>query len=371
MTGGSALEPLFQPGMIGSLLLPNRLVVAPMTRISATPDGLATDEMTKHYARFAAGGFGLIVTEGCYPDTAHSQTYVDQPGLATDRQALSWKPVIQAVHANGGHLVAQIMHGGALSQYNSWKSGSVAPSAVMPLGEMAARYKGHGRFAIPRALDPDEIHEIVHGFATAAARAAEVGFDGVELHGANGYIIDQFLTDYTNRRADDWGGSLPNRLRFAIETVKAVKAAVPAGFPVGIRISQSKINDLTHEWAGGIADARTIFSTVGSLEVDWIHVAAHLGTDPVFGGRRSLAGLAKESAGRACIIANGKLETGTRGAELIKEGEADFVSLAKGALADPQWPVKTLRGEKPIAFDPGMISPDATLATTEAFRVAG
>ncbi len=209
---------LFQPVSVNGLELRGRVAVAPMTRISASPEGAPTQRMVRYYERFAAGGFGLIVTEGVYTDQAYAQGYIGQPGLTDERQALGWRAVVDAVHAAGGRIFAQLMHAGALAQGNRYRSDTVGPSAVRPRGEQMLLYHGAGPYRIPRAMTPAEIEQVVEGFAAAAQLAIEVaGFDGVEIHGANGYLLDQFLTDYTNTRTDQWGGGVRNRLRLAVD----------------------------------------------------------------------------------------------------------------------------------------------------------
>ena len=151
-TGTSRFANLFSPGGIGDVALGNRAVVAPMTRISAGPGGLATDEMATYYAEYARGGFGLVITEGTYIDQAHSQGYVDQPGIANDAQRDSWRRVVDAVHAEGVPIFMQLLHAGALIQHNDYVGEAVAPSAVEPVGEMAPHYKGDGKFPIPREI---------------------------------------------------------------------------------------------------------------------------------------------------------------------------------------------------------------------------
>lgn len=364
-----SVDPLFEPGALGGLSVKNRLIVAPMTRISATADGIPTAEMAAYYADYAKGGFGLIITEGTYPDTGYSQCYVNQPGLATDAQADGWRPVVDAVHAAGGLIAAQLMHGGALTLHNRFESGTVAPSAVQPLGEQPPRYHGRGAYPVPRALTREEIPQVIEGFAAAAARAVQAGFDAVEIHGANGYLIDQFLSHHTNQRDDDWGGAIEGRVRFAVAVAQAVVAAVPAHVPVGIRISQTKVNDLSHVWPGGADDARTVFTALDATGISFIHVSSHLGCGPVFDTGLSLAGLARRHA-KCAIIANGKLEDTAMARDLLIRPEADFVSLAKAALADPSWPEKIAAGYSPEPFDPGMLAPDGSIASTRAWRAA-
>jgi len=198
------MSALFTSLNAGRLQLKNRLAVAPMTRVSATADGHATTRMAGYYAAFAAGGFGLVITEGIYTDKAFSQGYLFQPGLSDEAQRDAWKPVVDGVHAQGSRIVAQLMHAGALSQGNPHRDGTRGPSAVRPKGQQMVFYRGAGGYPVPQPISLDEIQEALQGFAQAAMRAREAGFDGVEIHGANGYLLDQFLTEGVNLRDDIW-----------------------------------------------------------------------------------------------------------------------------------------------------------------------
>ena len=222
---------------LGGLKLDNRFAVAPMTRVSATADGAPTDAMAGYYAEFARGGFGLVITEGTYTDTTHSQGYLNQPGLATDAHAAGWRPVTDAVHAAGVPIVAQLMHAGALSQGNSHGVETIAPSAVAPRGAMLEEYGGAGTWPTPREMSAADIDAAIAGFVDAAVRARAAGFDGVEIHAANGYLLDQFLTTYTNHRTDEYGGTVAHRIRLAAQISAAVRTAVGADFLVGVRLS--------------------------------------------------------------------------------------------------------------------------------------
>lgn len=365
--GIEAYPTLFSPGKLGSVALVNRAIVSPMTRTSATDDGLATDQMVDYYTEYARGGWGLVMTEATYVDEKYSQGYNNQPGIANDAQQESWRKVIDAVHGEGVPFFMQIFHAGAVNQGNHWVEGSIAPSAVQPKGEQIDRYNGSGPFQTPREISRDEMDEVVAGYAAATRRAIEVGFDGVEVHGANGYIMDQFLTTYTNQRTDDYGGVIENRVRFHIDVMTAVRAAVDPAVPVGVRISQTKVNDLEYSWPGGDDDAQIVFGKLGQIGNLFIDVSAHLGCAPVFGTDKSLAGLAKRHSGLT-QIANGKLHDPAEAERALSQGEGDFVALAKGALADPAWPRKIAAGVEPIPFDPGMVNPLATLANTVAWR---
>jgi 2,4-dienoyl-CoA reductase-like NADH-dependent reductase (Old Yellow Enzyme family) len=358
---------ILSPFRLGTHDLPNRSVVAPMTRISADANGVPTAQMAEHYSAFAHGGFGLIITEGTHPDTAQSQGYRDQPGIATPEQVAGWRKVVDAVHTAGGRIILQIMHAGALVQDNRYIDETIAPSAVLPAGMMAARYYGDGPFRMPRAMTGEEISEVIASFGRAAANAMEAGFDGVEIHGANGYLPVQFLTPQTNTRNDEYGGTLENRLRFHREIMRAVVAGVAGRGISGMRLSQSRSNDFTHKWEGRADDARTIFTAMAEDGADFLHISTHTGFEEEFGSGHSLAGLAKAFTDIP-VIACGKLEDSAKAEEMLAEGEADLIAIARGAIGDPSWPSKLAHGETPLPFDPDMISPFATLDATKKWR---
>lgn len=358
---------LFSPGRLNRSHLRNRAVVAPLTRTSATASGEATQQMADYYRTYAENGWGLMIAESTYVDRLSAQSYLNRPGIATSGQMAAWARVVEGVHGAGGRIVLQLSHAGALSQGNFWGHGTLAPSAIQPGGEMAPRYKGTGRFPLPREITVEEIAGVVESFGLAAVRAMQVGFDGVEIHGANGYLPDQFLTASTNQRSDAYGGSLENRLRFHLEVLAAVRAVVPDDKILGVRISQSKVNDFTATWPGGAKDAQAIFTALGQVPGLYIHVSSHTGCAPVFDTGLSLAGLARQYSGHQ-VIANGKLDDAEMAESLLASGQADFVSLGKAALADPDWPRKIAAGVPPVAFTPDIFTPYATLDNAAAWR---
>lgn len=360
---------LFTPTAIGSLQLANRTAVAPMTRTSATADGLATPRMAEYYAEYARGGFGLVITEGSYPDTIASQGYLDQPGIATDAQTEAWRAVVDAVHAEGAAIVLQLMHAGPIAQGNSYGVTPGGPSAVQPVGEQLSIYRGDGAFGVPREMTPDEIAAIPGIFAAAALRAKAAGFDGVEAHGANGYLLDAFLSTTSNHRTDAYGGPVENRIRLSVEVVTAIRAAVGPGYPVGIRISQSKVNDFDYTWPGGVADAEVVFPALVAAGADFLHVTEHDINQPAFGSGETLAQLAKRLGG-VPTVANGALDDPAVAAALLARGDADLVSLGKPALANQDWPLKAREGRAMEAFDFEMLLPLAKLEIADAWRAA-
>jgi 2,4-dienoyl-CoA reductase-like NADH-dependent reductase (Old Yellow Enzyme family) len=337
-----------------------------MSRVTATPEGLPTERMADYYRGFAKGGFALLITEGIYTDKAYSQGYLKQPGLADDRQARAWQAVTSAVHAEGGKIAAQIMHAGALRQGNPYREASVGPSAIRPKGQQMQFYYGEGPYPAPEEMTAAQIEEAIEGFVAAAIRAVTLaGFDAVEIHGANGYLLDQFLTEYSNQRTDRWGGNVAKRVSLLVETVRRVKQAVGGRAPVGIRISQGKVNDFHAKWPGGEADAAIIFTALADAGADFIHVTEFEAWQPAFEGTTdSLAALAKRYAPNVPIIANGSLHDLDRAGELLKSG-VDVVAMGRGALANPDMPSLLAAGETLRPFDRAILGPFANIKDSE------
>jgi N-ethylmaleimide reductase len=241
-TPSSALPALFTPVRIGEIELKNRIVMAPLTRNRASRGSDAPNDLNVEYYRQRAGA-GLIITEGTQV-SQQGQGYVWTPGMYSDAQTAGWKAIADAVHAEGGKIAAQLWHVGRVSHV-SLQPGNGAPVAPSPLQANTKTYieSGFAEVSTPRELSLDEIPAIIGEFVAAAENAKAAGFDGVELHGAHGYLIDQFLRDDSNKRTDRYGGSIENRVRFALEVVEAVSKVFGKG-RVGIRISPvSPAND--------------------------------------------------------------------------------------------------------------------------------
>ena len=261
------MRALFEPWRAGELRLANRVVMAPMSRNRAGRDGVPSPLAALYYAQRA--GAGLIVTEATQP-SAPGQGYPGTPGLHTDAQQQAWSRVADAVHAEGGVIVCQLMHTGRMS-HPSTIGGStpVAPSAVRPAEVIDTWDDGPKPVVTPRALERDEMGGIVADFADAAARAVTAGMDGVELHSANGYLLHQFLSPDTNIRDDDYGGSAAGRSRFVVEVAAACAARIGAG-RVGIRISPGgRFNDI-HE-GDSAAIYRDLIPRLGELGLAYLH----------------------------------------------------------------------------------------------------
>lgn len=358
-------EMLWQPLTLAGHRLPNRVVVAPMSRVSTSGDGVPTEQMRQYYRRFALGGFAMILTEGIYPAGPASQGYTDQPGLVTADQVTEWRSVTDAVHAAGAPIIAQLMHAGALSQH---LGRTVAPSVVTPKGAKMPEYGGSGPFPIPASLTPDAIAQVVAGFASSARLAAEAGFDGVEVHAANGYLLDQFITPYTNTRSDRHGGSASARAQLTADVIGAIREATAAPWVVGVRLSQAKVNDSHHTWRDQ-QEAAAIFGTVAGSGPDYLHLAGE-GRSWTDSGRAAdgtaLGALAKRVSGLPVIV-NGGLDAPGPVHQVLTTGEADLVSIGRGALADPDWPHHARTGRPRRQFDRAMTTPSVTLQNTENY----
>ncbi|TDF38440.1 NADH:flavin oxidoreductase [Alteromonadaceae bacterium M269] len=359
-------SPLFSSLQIGNLTLKNRLAVAPMTRVSSHEDGTVGPLMKDYYQSFASGGFSLIITEGIYTDKQYSQGYKYQPGLTDEAQMNSWKEITNAVHEKGGRIFAQLMHAGALSQYNKYTEQSASPSAEKPLGKEMTFYYGKGDYATPKEMTQEDIEIVILGYVQAAKYARQAGFDGVEIHGANGYLLDQFLTVYTNKRNDRFGGNLANRLNIYKEIISSIRHALGPDFIIGVRFSQGKVNDPEYKWPEKSADAKYTFEYISSLGVDYIHTTEHVANASAYDHGPSLSELAKIYSS-VPVIANGGINNEGDALELLEAQKADLLSIGKAALANPDWPtiVQTKQQLKEFSFE--MFNPIADLKTANSY----
>jgi 2,4-dienoyl-CoA reductase-like NADH-dependent reductase (Old Yellow Enzyme family) len=353
----SDTEVLFRPFTIGSLELPNRIVMAPMTRGFA-PEGIPGTPQAAYYQRRAEGGVGLILSEGTVIDRPASRNMAGIPLFHGDRALAGWKDVIEAVHAAGGKMGPQIWHTGSTVGPDGWDPGVPVES---PSGLLAP--------GTPRgqAMSEEDIADAVAAFARAAADAKRLGFDTVELHGAHGYLIDQFFWSGTNERADRYGGaSIRERSRFAGEVVSAVREAVGPGYPIILRLSQWKQQDykarlaetpdLMADWLQPLVDAG----------VDVLHCSQRRFWEPEFAeidGENGLnfAGWAKKLTGAATISVGsvglsgeflaafgGESSTSTKLDGLIERmerDEFDLIAVGRALIADPDWVSKVRDGE--------------------------
>jgi 2,4-dienoyl-CoA reductase-like NADH-dependent reductase (Old Yellow Enzyme family) len=366
------IEILFDETELNDLTLDNRMGLAPMTRISAIADGRATAEMASYYRKFADGGFSVLITEGIYTDTAYSQGYENQPGLVTQEHVESWRDVTSAVHDAGTPMVAQLMHAGAQTQRNPHVEDgeTLAPSPVKPSGEMSDLYGGSGEFPTPQEATADELADAREGFVAAAENARDAGFDGVEVHAANGYLLNEFLAADHNEREDEYGGSVEAQARYPAEVVKAVDDATPDEFVVGVRVSQTMVSDSEYRWPEGEDAAETYFGAFSDAGADYIHVTEPDITEPAFDDNGPTLAEAAVEYADTTVIANGGLDDPEAAAQVVEAG-ADLVTLATGALANHDWPRRVQEGEPLDDLDfKKILTPFATIKEAETPKAA-
>lgn len=323
------LVTLFQPARLGPLTLPNRVVMAPLTRSRAGSLGVQGPMNATYYAQRATAG--LIVSEATQI-SRQGQGYAFTPGLHDEAQVAGWKLVTDAVHEAGGRIVAQLWHVGRISHPSLQPDGGlpVAPSAIRPEGQ-AFTEAGFQPFVTPHALTTPEIAGIVADYRAAARAAQRAGFDGVEIHAANGYLIDQFLRDGTNHRQDEYGGSIRNRARFLLEATRAV-LEVWGGARTGIRISPtSPANDIAD------SDPQALFghavAELGRLSLAYLHVV-----EGATGGPRDAVpgfdfGALRRAFGGPYMANNGYDRAMAEAA--LREGRADLVAFGRPYIANP------------------------------------
>ena len=266
-------QKLFTDAKLGNLTLQNHIVMAPMTRNRATTDHDVTPIMATYYAQRASAG--LIITEGVAP-SPNGNGYARVPGLYTDSQVAGWKNVTDAVHAKGGHIFTQLMHTGRIGHSVNMHEGTelTAPSAIAASGQIYTDTDGMLDHPTPRALTTEEVQQTIQEFVKASQNAIDAGFDGVEIHGANGYLVEQFLSPNTNHRTDQYGGSVENRSRFLLETAEAVGRAI--GFDrVGVRLSPyGAFNDIT-AFADADETYQYLAEQLNTIGVVYIHLVDH------------------------------------------------------------------------------------------------
>jgi len=329
---------LFQPYQLGDIRLANRLVMAPMTRNRAL--GNVPGELIATYYRQRASA-GLIVTEGTAP-TADGLGYARIPGVYSDAQVAGWRQVTDAVHADGGRIFVQLMHTGRASHQANLPAGArvLAPSAVKLPSDIWVDPDGNRPASEPVAMTEADIDATLDGYAHASARAIEAGFDGVELHAANGYLIDQFLNTASNQRDDRWGGSVGNRIRFAVEAARRSAAKIGAG-RVGIRISPYGVfngmqPDPEHDALyGALADE------LSKLGLVYLHLVDHssMGAPKVSDALKQ----ALRERFRGTFILSGGYDRARAEAELAAS-KGDLVAFGRPFLANPDLVAKLGRG---------------------------
>ncbi|WP_206922185.1 NADH:flavin oxidoreductase [Alicyclobacillus suci] len=327
MNSSKSVEALFQPFKFGNTLLPNRVVMAPMTR-QFSPNGVPGPDVASYYRRRAENGVGLIVTEGTVINHPDSSNQANVPHFYGESALQGWANVVNQVHGAGGRIIPQIWHMGARGNVNDYAE--------------------------------SEIVAIVEAFAQAAAEAKRLGFDGIELHGAHGYLIDQFFWEKTNTRTDKYGGDMVKRTRFATEVIEACRRAVGPEFPIVLRFSQWKSSDYAAKLAKTPAELERFLAPLMEAGVDVFHCSTRRFWEPEFAGSDlNLAGWTKKLTGKPTITVGSvgldgefmSLFTEGKGAgnakidgliERLEREEFDLVAVGRALLVDPAW-VKKIR----------------------------
>ena len=338
-------QALFTPFSFKGITLPNRIVMAPMTR-SMSPGGVPGPDVAAYYRRRAEGGVGLIVTEGTYPPDPTAGFDPKVPRLHGEAALNGWRHVVEEVHAASGHIFSQIWHLGM--QVSSGPPPAEGQHPVGPSGEYA--------------MSQAEIDFAIQAYGQAAASAREVGFDGVELHAAHGYLVDQFFWEKTNQRADRYGGSLGNRTRFAVDVLREIRRRVGAEYPVALRFSQWKIDDYDAKIVTTPAELEQFLKPLVDAGVDIFHCSTRRFWEPEFeGSNLNLAGWTKTLTGKPTITvgsitlgADVMTSFGSPGAikvtgiddmlDRLERGEFDLVAVGRALIANPNWAAQIKAG---------------------------
>lgn len=317
------MDKLWSKTKIGDLELPHRLAMAPMTRSRSNEDGTPGELTALYYAQRAS--MGLLITEGTQPSD-DGQGYLWSPGIYTDKHIEGWKKVTNAVHEAGGYVYIQLMHAGRMSHPDNTPHHRqpVAPSAIAPGVEMFTA-KGKQDIPVPRELSKEDIQTTIADFRKAAAAAIKAGANGVEIHGANGYLINQFIGENSNTRTDEYGGSIENRIRFAIEVTKAIVEEIGAE-RTGFRISPGTPLGGIHDGEQGPELYRHLVKELAQLDLAYLHIM-HLGNEELLQDIRSIwtNPLLINRAGRALEDLSIDLD----------KGLADMVPVGAWSLANP------------------------------------
>ncbi|MBF5006801.1 alkene reductase [Diaphorobacter caeni] len=331
---------LFTPTQFGRIKLQNRIVMAPMTRNRATPEGLATPMMAEHYGQ--RGDAGLIVAEGTWPEVT-GQAYNRQPGIETAEQMRAWQRVTDAVHARGGSIVLQLMHSGRIGSHRIKPAGTrtVSASALKAQGQIWTDSAGMQDFDTPVALSTEEVKAAISTHAQAAQRAIDAGFDGVELHGTSGYLSMQFLSSSTNRRSDEYGGNAAHRARFAVECLCEMSARIGSD-RVGLRLNPGNTYNDTSDEDSASTHAELMRQAAG-IGIAYLHVMRA----PVV--EIDAFALARENFGQNLILNDGFDAASAETALAAGEGRA--VSFARHFIGNPDL-VRRMREGLPLStFD--------------------
>ncbi len=338
---------LLEPVTLAGLELRNKIAVAPMSRMQANDDGTASPDMALYYARYARNGAGLVFAEAAYVDECSSRAYFNQPGLASEPQRDAWVPVTRAVHAEGGRIFAQLQHGGRLSEpglnvVHIGASDSVAAGNTWQTGVPNAP---------ARAATPQEIDAIVEAFGAAARRAVEANFDGVEIHGARGYLLDEFLSTSSNGRSDEYGGDLKSRLKMPLAVVRRVRQSIGRA-PLSFNFSLYKMDDGRYSPPGGRDEVVSIVRALRDAGADIVHVTTRKAVRPE-AWDEPLARTVRDASMSGDVIANGGLSTPQDCEAVLENCGATMVSMARALLANPDWITRAYSNHPLARYVPG------------------
>ena len=354
-----SVEPLFRPFPWGTTQLRNRVAMAPMTR-SKSPGKVPGDDVVAYYQRRAEGGTGLIITEGTNPDHPAATAYPDVPAFYGTDALAGWKKIVEAVHNADGAIIPQLWHCGSFRQTGMEPDPKVPGMGPSPIGHPFHEGKGE----VPHEMTQEDIDATIASFVRAAVAARDLGFDGIELHGAHGYLIDQFFWEATNQRTDRYGGSLEARLTFAVELVQGIRAAVGADFPIVLRFSQWKLGNYECKMLPTPDELERFLLPLASAGVDVFHASTRRFNDPEFeGSDLNLAGWAKQITGRPAMTVGSIgldvefIRSSFQGAPTHRAGlddllrrlendEFDLVAVGRALLSDPAWADKMRDGRE-------------------------
>jgi 2,4-dienoyl-CoA reductase-like NADH-dependent reductase (Old Yellow Enzyme family) len=347
---------LFSPFTLNGVAVPNRIVMAPMTR-NFSPGGVPGTDVAAYYRRRAEAGVGLILTEGTAPNHPQAKNMPNVPHMYGDEALIGWKQVVEGVHAAGGRIFSQLWHVGAVQGQGTPK---LPVSPVSPSGLLKPGVK------VGEPMSETDIAAVIEGFAESAANAQQVGFDGVEIHGAHGYIIDEFFWDGTNERTDRYGGDLPSRTRFAVNIIRECRRRVGPNFPMQLRFSQWKGQDYTARLVATPQELARFLEPLAAAGIDAFHCSTRRFWEPEFeGSDLNLAGWTKKLTGKPTItvgsvtldvdfmVSLGRMPAPTQTAEvdgrsahldrlleMLTRGDFDLVAVGRAMLADPGWAIK-------------------------------
>ena len=359
MTQHSSADRLFRPIAVGRTAIANRIVMAPMTR-GMSPGGVPGPEVADYYRRRAEGGAGLIITEGTWIPQVNASNDPGVPDFHGDAALAGWAEVLRQVHGAGGKIMPQLWHIGAAPKTDVAEIYDDRPTAItQPIGPSGLGAPGQPN---GRAMTQQDIDDTSEAYVRAAVSAYELGFDGVELHGAHGYLIDQFFWDGTNRRDDAYGGDVPGRTRFVADIIRGIRRATAPDFPILLRFSQWKMQDYAAKPWPTPQEFEAFLGPLTDAGVDMYHCSQRRFWSPEFpGSELNLAGWTKQLTGKPTItvgsvslnvdmtesLFENRLAATTGIDELIERmarDEFDMVAVGRALLADAHWPDKVRRG---------------------------